>query len=100
MGISDRLERLEATRGKSAPDDRHLRPVFQLEGQTEEEAHQLSEFSAEPIERCAVITEAVLRQIYRESDGDEIEAERVIAEIRAGQQARLIERGNSKITVQ
>jgi hypothetical protein len=99
MGIRDRLERLEAGRVKPTFDDRpyraadgSIRIVFQLEGQSEEEAHRLSEVSHEPIEGCFMITEAVQRSIFvavNETEAQaEQEADESIAEIRAAQDAR------------
>lgn len=90
MGIRERLQRLEAAQRAPVRDDRHLRPIFQLEGQTEEEAQQLSEFAGEPIERCAVVTEATLRRLFMETDGDNVLLEPELAEIRAKQDARRV----------
>lgn len=88
MGIRERLAQLEATRGKSKHDDRHLRPVYQLEGQSEDEAWRLSGYSGYPPEQCAIIPESALRHIYFEVDGDLVAFELRVAEIRAAQEAR------------
>ena len=94
MGINDRLARLESARRFDRP-----RPplVIQLEGQTAEEAHELSESRHVPLERCRVITESYWRELYTKMWGDggdeylgnfgEYYANKSVAQIRAEQAA-------------
>ena len=95
MGIRDRLDKLERARAPEAAGisayenpDGTIRVVYQLEGQSEEEAHRLSAFPHEPLERCFIMTEAMERHCYFKTDGDYVDCERRLAQIRADQEAR------------
>ena len=82
MGIRERLAQLEATRGGPHIKRRHY-GVWKLEGQSDEEAWQLSQFSGVPISQCLFIPESYLRQLYFEVDGNYNWAEKTLADLRA-----------------
>ena len=82
MGIRERLAQLEAARG-GPHIKRRLYGVWKLEGQSDEEAWQLSQFSGVPIENCLIISEAMHRQIYSEVDDDDTHVEKTLTDLRA-----------------
>ena len=94
MAIRDRLARLEAARqAKVGHDDRIDRPVYPIDGQSEAEAHRLSDYAAWPIERCLIISEDVHKSLFLKVDGDLVLYEKELTDLRRAQTVRRLKLG-------